>query len=104
MVGVLLERQNAVSTLPLLVLQDVSFPQGSVIGPFGFQPYTKPLSAIGRKNGIGIHMYADDTQLYVSCDPENADIALARLEGCIEDIRDWMCRNNFKLNDSKTEF
>ena len=29
---------------------------------------------------------------------------LTRLAACIEDIRDWMCRNNLKLNDSKTEF
>ena len=87
-------------TLPL----DVGFPQGSVIGPFGFKQYTKPLSAIAKKHGVSIHLYADDTQLYVSCEPENAQAALLRLEGCVQDIREWMCTNNLKLNDSKTEF
>ncbi len=27
-----------------------------------------------------------------------------QLEGCIEEIRGWMCTNNLKLNDNKTEF
>ena len=92
------------STSSVTVPLDVGFPQGSVIGPFGFKPFTKPLSAIAKKHGVGIHLYADDTQLYVSCDPDNVNSSLVRLEACIEDIRDWMCRNNLKLNDSKTEF
>ena len=73
-------------TVPL----QIGFPQGSVIGPFGFKPYTKPLSAIARKHGVSIHLYADDTQLYVSCDPDDIDTALAKLEACIEDVRLWM--------------
>mgnify|MGYP001552403918 CR=1 FL=1 len=74
------------------------------IGPFGFKPFTKPLSTIARKHGVSVHLYADDMQLYISCDPDEVDSALVRLEACIEDIRDWMCRNNLKLNDNKTEF
>ena len=80
------------------------FPQGSRIGPFGFKIYTKPLTAIAQKHGIHIHLYADDTQLYTSFEPENSEAALERLEACIEDIRDWMETNYLKLNNSKTEF
>ena len=80
------------------------FPQGSVIGPFGFKPYTKPLSAIAAKHNVSIHLYADDTQLYVSCDPEDIESAVCRMEACIRDIRKWMHENHLKLNDSKTEF
>ena len=75
-----------------------------MIGPFGFKPYTKPLSAIAQKHGVSIHLYADDTQLYVSCDPKDVDSARVLLEACVEDIRVWMAQNNLKLNDSKTEF
>ena len=52
------------------------------------------------------HCYADDTQIYLSIDPEQADVdtALQRIETCIDDIRTWMNQNVLKLNDSKTEF
>ena len=29
---------------------------------------------------------------------------MARVERCIEDIRNWMLNDKFKLNDEKTEF
>ena len=45
---------------------EYGFPQGSCVGPFGFKLYTKPLTEIARKYEINIHLYADDTQLYVS--------------------------------------
>ena len=80
------------------------FPQGSRIGPFSFKLYTKPLTSIAKRHGINIHLYADDTQLYISFKPEESEAALERLEACIEEIRNWMKVNYLKLNDSKTEF
>ena len=52
------------------------FTQG-FIRPFGFKSYMKPLTAIARKHGVSIHLYADDTQLYVACDPEDTESAVA---------------------------
>ena len=41
----------------------------SVLGPILFTCYTKPLGAIARERGLSLHMYADDTQLYIAFKP-----------------------------------
>ena len=79
-------------------------PQGSLLGPFAFPSYTAPLFNIARTHNIEMHMYADDTQLYLPFKPQDNDTALTRMENCLVDIRRWMNENMLKLNDSKTEF
>ena len=79
-------------------------PQGSVLGPMKFCLYLLPLGAILRHHNIGYHIYADDTQLYISFKCKDPLESLTRLNMCISDIRVWMIKNKFKINDSKTEF
>ena len=79
-------------------------PQGSVLGPFSVPQYTAPLFDIVKRNECEIHMYADDTQVYLSFKNCNSQAALKKLEQCINEIRQWMKDNFLKLNDSKTEF
>jgi hypothetical protein len=80
------------------------FPQGSVLGPFIYPTYTSPLFKIAEKHGVEIHMYADDTQLYISFRLDDSDNALEKIQNCINEIRKWMHENHLKLNDTKTEF
>ena len=58
------------------------FPQGSVLGPFSYPAYTSPLFEIARGFGIGIHMYADDTQIYEAFYPDQTTSAIENLEQC----------------------
>ena len=44
-------------------------PQGSVLRPAIFTPYTTPLSAIISSFYINHHLYADDNQMYMSLRP-----------------------------------
>ena len=80
-------------------------PQGSVMGPFKFIIYTGPVHDIATKHGLSVHMYADDTQIYIEFDlkPHSASEAKMKMEACIADIRAWMRENKLQLNESKTE-
>ena len=80
-------------------------PQGSVLGPKLFCIYSGPLSNIAHMHGLEVHLYADDTQLYLFfsigsdlCEP------IHKVEACIKDISTWMQKNKLKLNDDKTEY
>ena len=82
----------------------VGLPQGSIVGPGEFPTYTAPLFGIARDHGVSIHMYADDTQLYLPFNPKDYDNAKAAMESCLSDMRAWMANHHLKLNDQKTEF
>ena len=60
-----------------------------------------------HKHGINFHFYADDTQMYISCNPKipgACQSALTKLELCIIELSNWMTSYKLKLNHSKTEF
>ena len=53
---------------------------------------------IAAEIGINIHMYADDTQLYVHCKPSDTTDAVAKLERCIAVVDKWMAASRLKMN------
>ena len=58
------------------------------------------MSAILKYHRIGYHVYADDTQLYISFKCKQQSIS--KVNSCLSDIMPWMITNKLKINDSKT--
>ena len=82
-------------------------PQGSCLGPLLFSIYTSELFTIIKRHLPSVHCYADDTQMYLAFKPDDSTAqnnAMAAMEECLHEIRQWMIRDRLLINDDKTEF
>ena len=76
---------------------------GSVLGPILFNAYIAPLAKLLHQHNMQHHLYADDTQLYVTFPPTDHMQALARMEACIQEVKTWLCENGLVMNENKSE-
>ena len=73
-------------------------------GPCFFTLYTTPLNYVIQSHKLDHHIYADDTQLYISLTTSDICRSLNQLKDCLQDISFWMKTSKLKLNADKTEF
>ena len=74
----------------------------SVLGPLLFTLYTTPLSSMIFEHATPHHLYADDSQLYVSFASRDSAAVLNGLQSCLASVQSWMSTKKLKLNPEKT--
>ena len=86
-------------------------PQGSVLGPIIFIPYINEVPDIVvhycTRRGLGpsnLHLYADDQQLYRSCQVSELNELLNQMESELMYINKWLIANKLKPNVGKYKF
>ena len=81
----------------------VDVPQGSIFGPLLFVMYLAALQDIILSHKLNCMFYADDTQIYITLDPNSPTCSTDILRSCIEDVISWNTKNMLKCNQGKTE-
>ena len=79
-------------------------PQGSVLGPLLFILFTADLIGLVNDHGLSILMYADDIQLYGSCNPSKKRELSEQVSSCLDSLICWFRNNRLLLNTDKSEF
>jgi len=81
-------------------------PQGSVLASKRIiqtrLQHFKEYRPIIQAHGFSNNCYADDTQLYLSFQPDDPTVAV-RISSCLADISAWMKEHHLQLNLAKTE-
>ena len=76
----------------------------AVLGPILFILHSTPLSHLISSLSTDHHLYADDTQLFLSFSPTAFQHSINHLQSVLLEVSNWMSANLLTLNPAKTEF
>src|SRR5207245_4790885 len=63
-----------------------------------------PLCYIFSNSSVSFHLYADDTQLYISFSSSDSVSNLNTLSSTLDSVYTWFSSNRLSVNPSKTEY
>jgi len=86
-----------------MLVSRLRVPQGSVLGLLEFTAFTGDITDLLNRSDTRSHLYADDTQPYASCRPEDMDTVRTRLSRCTADTATRCASRCLQLNANKTE-
>ena len=78
-------------------------PHGSVLSPLLFAAYVSPVGDLIESDGVLYHQFADDTQLLITMNVNDASPAPKRLAACSAALRLRFLQNDLLLNSDKSE-
>lgn len=76
-------------------------PQGSIIGPLLFSMYINDLP--NYVANCNIRLYADDVQLYMSCEKNSMDECIRNLNTILDRVYSWATANGLAINPTKSK-
>lgn len=76
-------------------------PQGSIVGPLLFSLYANDLP--NQLQYCRVRMYADDVQLYISCDVSNIEQCISTLNEDLQRVNIWATANGLSINPIKSK-
>jgi hypothetical protein len=75
--------------------------QGSVLGPLLFSLFINDITL--EIQTCRYHLYADEVQLYISCNPSEYATCIDSTNRDLSRIHDWSSRNGLMVNPSKSQ-
>ena len=87
---------------PPKLMSNFEVPQGLILGPLLFTPYSTPLSSMLFGHAIPHQLYADHSQLYVSSASGDSAAVLNGLQSYLASVQSWMSTNRLGTCDSRT--
>ena len=79
-------QSNLYDIMSCSLVVDCSVLQGSVLGPLEFEAYTEDIVEVIDKHDMKSPLYADDTQVYTSCQPKYIDVIRSRPSHCVSGV------------------
>jgi hypothetical protein len=75
--------------------------QGSVLGPILFSLFINDITS--QITSCSYHLYADDVQLYISCNPNDIELCINQLNADLCRLYQWSQVNGISINSSKSQ-